>query len=163
MVRQSRPRKPGNAKASLVVDEQHSHFVLRARDEAQQRIFLSSHRLGPSSRPGVLIPLMEACRSGCVRAEVHFGRFDGITRLAQSQWVADAQTYGVTVAPTKLDGLHAKVLAWDGNSALITSLNWLSAHPTGSRVPREIGVWIELPGISDIAINALTASPSDRS
>jgi cardiolipin synthase len=156
MVRPSSPSTSAGAKASLVVDAQHAHFVLKARDEARERIFLSSHRLGPSSWPGILIPIIEACRLGTVRAEVHFGRFDRIKRLAQSQWVTDAAAAGVNVVPALLEGLHAKVLVWDDNSLLISSLNWLSAHPTEFRAAREIGVWIESPNISSTAITALT-------
>jgi hypothetical protein len=160
MIRPSSSSRNGAASAALVVDAQHSHFLLRARDEARKRIFLSSHRLGPASWPGVLVPIMEACRSGTLRAEVHYGRFDGITRVAESQWAAEARACDVNVVPTELDGLHAKVLAWDENAVLVSSLNWLSAHPTEFRAAREIGVWIEAPGVSSAVISALTTKPS---
>jgi cardiolipin synthase len=151
----------GNAKAAFIVDEQHDQYVLKARDEARERIFLTSHRLGPSARPGILVPLMEACRAGSVRAEVHFGRFDRIKNLSQAQWVAEASEAGVEVMQTGREGLHAKVLGWDDHALVISSLNWLSAHPAPFRAAREIGVWVEAPGITSEVISALIQTPKN--
>lgn len=37
--------------------------------------------------------------------------------------------------------LHAKILTWDDDNAVITSLNWLSASTTGDNYD-EIGVYL---------------------
>src|ERR1700723_4550491 len=149
---------PHQAKAALIVDQQHDQYVFKARDDARERIFLTSHRVGPFARPGILVPLMEACRAGSVHAEVHFGRFDRIKNISRAQWVAEA---GVEVMQTGREGLHAKVLGWDDHALLISSLNWLSAHPAPLRAARGVGVWGEAPGITSEVISALIQTPKN--
>ena len=60
----------------------------------------------------------------------------------------DAVQGGVTLAPIKSPRIYAKILAWDEDSVLITSLNWLSADPTELDSLKEIGVWIEAKGVA---------------
>jgi phosphatidylserine/phosphatidylglycerophosphate/cardiolipin synthase-like enzyme len=134
--------------ASLVVGPEHNRLILQARDEAEQRILVTSHRLGRSGRPGVLIPLIEACRDGTVEARARYGRLHRIPAAEQSQWASDAEAMGVNLTPMAHPRLHAKVLAWDNNAAVVTSLNWLSADPSEFTIAKELGVFIESPGIA---------------
>jgi cardiolipin synthase A/B len=147
LAEQSPPANP-NAKASLVISAEHNDYMLRARDEANRRILVTSHRLGRSGRPGVLIPLIEACKQGVVKADAHYGRLHRIREAEQSQWTADAAAVGVNLKPVAHPRLHAKLLAWDEDSLVVTSLNWLSADPIEFSIAKELGVSVEATGIA---------------
>src|SRR5258708_7880918 len=82
---------------------------------------------GDPGPPHGNVPVEGSTRGGALRAfRSHHAR------LALSQWVTD----GVNVVPTQLDGLHAKVLAWDENALLVSSLNWLGPSDGVSRGAR---------------------------
>ncbi|MES2024315.1 MAG: phospholipase D-like domain-containing protein [Pseudomonadota bacterium] len=133
-----------NARASVVIGgAQHESYVLRARDEAQERVFAASHRLGPVSVASVLTPLMQSAKTNKVQANVYYGRTTGAVWGSRQDVIVDeAATAGVSVELIKSPRLHAKVLAWDEDSVLITSLNWLSAA-SGDTSLKEIGIYIE--------------------
>ena len=152
------PEANSNATASLVVGADHNDLMLKARDDAKRRILVTSHRLGRSGRPGVLIPLIEACKDGIVRAEAHYGRLHRIPAVEQSQWTADAASVGVSLKPVAYPRLHAKILAWDDDSIVISSLNWLSADPSEFNIARELAVYIEARGIADTVFERFAVS-----
>jgi cardiolipin synthase len=152
------PPANSNAKASLVVSAEHNSFMLRARDEAKRRILVTSHRLGRSGRPGVLIPLIEVCKLGEVKAEARYGRLHRIYQAEQSQWTADAAAVGVNLKPVEHPRLHAKLLAWDDDSLVVSSLNWLSADPTEFNIAKELGIWIEAPGAARLVFDRFAAA-----
>jgi len=133
-----------NARASVVIGgAQHESFVLRARDEARESVFAASHRLGPVSVASVLTPLMESAKSNKVQANVYYGRTTGAVWGSRQDLIVDeAAIAGVSVELIETPRLHAKVLAWDDDAVLITSLNWLSAA-SGDASLKEIGVFIE--------------------
>ena len=133
-----------NARASVVVGgAQHESYVLRARDDARERIFAASHRLGPVSVASVLTPLMVSAKTNKVQAEVFYGRTTGAVWGSRQDLIVDqAAVGGVSVKLIESPRLHAKILAWDDSSVLITSLNWLSAA-SGDASLKEIGIYIE--------------------
>ena len=133
-----------NARASVVVGgAQHESYVLRARDDARDRIFVASHRLGPVSVASVLTPLMVSARENKVEADVFYGRTTGaVWGNRQDLIVDEAAVGGVSVKLIETPRLHAKILAWDNDSVFITSLNWLSAA-SGDASLKEIGIYIE--------------------
>ena len=144
-----------NATAALVVGPEHNDLILQARDEAKRRILVTSHRLGKSGRPGVLIPLIEACKDGAVEAQARYGRLHKIPAAEQSQWASDAAAMGISLKPVAHPRLHAKMLAWDDNAVVVTSLNWLSADPSEFTIAKELGVYIESPEIAKAMFECL--------
>ncbi|CAB3798030.1 phospholipase D-like domain-containing protein [Pararobbsia alpina] len=59
--------------------------------------------------------------------------------------------------------LHAKVLAWDDDTVVISSQNWLSADPADSKLRKEIGVFVQAQGIARDLINDFEASQLTKS
>ncbi|MDC5040451.1 hypothetical protein OHW26_17420, partial [Acinetobacter baumannii] len=55
--------------------------------------------------------------------------------------------------------IHAKILAWDDNDVLISSLNWLSASSLVDPL-REIGIYINDSNIVDKVITAINKTLS---
>lgn len=143
-----------NAKASIVIGSQHKHFVLQARDEAEERIFVASHRLGPTSDASVIIPIMTGAKTNNVRADVYYGRTTGAMFGEKKDAVVEKASHsGVSVELIETPRLHAKILAWDDNSILITSLNWLSASPSDLSAPKEIGIYIQGNAVAKAVID----------
>lgn len=143
-----------NALARLIVGPRHGDYILRARDEATSRVFLTSHRLGPIANPSVLVAIGALAEKGGKTAEVFFGRPTGAVKGREKlQAIGDAAVSGVALVPVSSPRLHAKILAWDDRSALVTSLNWLSGDPVDEVDIKELGVFIESDGVASAIID----------
>lgn len=148
----ARPRLAGaRTDACLVLGAQHGHFVREARDHAVKRIFVVSHRLGMAAKQAIIIPAMAAARDRRgIETQVFFGRPSGqMTGVVAAEMTLDAGKDGVQVRSVHEPRLHAKVLAWDDDSAVITSQNWLSADPGHNSALQEIGVFLQGNRIAD--------------
>jgi len=134
---------------SILSGAQHNHLVLRARDEACQSILLVSHRLGVAAGPGILAPLQSAAAATPQLAvEIYYCRKTAPVRKRDERRLTEAALdSGVSLTPVQSPRVHAKILIWDDNNAVITSLNWLSADQTQSSSLSEIGVHLRVEGI----------------
>lgn len=147
------------AKVTLVLGPQHARFVRMARDAATRRIFVTSHRLGAATRAAVIVPAIAAVRDKGLEVKAYYGTQSGTVNTSMAaQLTAEAGKAGVQVRPVVEPRLHAKILAWDDDNALITSQNWLSADPGESNLRREIGLLIQAPGIARQVIDDFEAS-----
>jgi phosphatidylserine/phosphatidylglycerophosphate/cardiolipin synthase-like enzyme len=148
-----------NARACVVTGgSQHEDYVLRARDEAQTTVFAASHRLGPISISSVLTPLMESSKTNKVQANVYYGRTTGAVWGSRQDVIVDeAAKAGVTVELIETPRLHAKILAWDDDSVLITSLNWLSAA-SGDESLKEIGIFLDAKGAAKVVTSSFQSA-----
>lgn len=137
------------ATAAIVVGAQHNSFVLRARDEAKDSIFVASHRFGPSFGNSILAPLIAAASQNEINASVYYNRLTGpIGGKAKSKLFNKAEDEGVSIQAVEHPRLHAKILGWDNDSVLITSLNWLSASPVDNNSAQEIGIYIHMKDVA---------------
>lgn len=153
------PSKNANANARVLIGAHHGKAVLEARDSAKNRIFVASHRLGPVSESAIIAPLKSAVSEGEVVGSVFFGRSTGAVKYkAQERIVADAASGGVAVEIVKSPRLHAKILAWDSDSVVISSLNWLSADPMSYVDPSEVGILLCSPGVADAVVGDFMAA-----
>lgn len=152
----SAPRRgQSNASASIVIGAMHNDEILRARDNSTSKIFVVSHRLGAVASPSVLVPLKAAIRNKGIDATVFYGRSQKpVTRSTEREMNDEASEKGIDINCIKRPRIHAKFVAWDEDDAVITSLNWLSADPSGLDNLNEIGVRIHAAGVA----TALTAS-----
>lgn len=144
-----------NAKVTLVLGPQHAHFARVARDNARHRIFVTSHKIGAAARPSVLVPALAAVRENGVEARMFYG-LEGPSEISNELFIAE--NVGLLPSPVLSPRLHAKVLAWDDDHALITSQNWLSADPGESNVRREIGLMVESAGVARKLIDHFDAA-----
>lgn len=153
LLRKQPPADSSNAVARLVVGPRHGDYILRARDETTSRVFLTSHRLGPTANPSVLVAIGALAEKGGKLAEMFFGRPTGAVKGREKcQAIGDAAVSGVALVPVSSPRLHAKILAWDDRSALVTSLNWLSGDPVDEVDIKELGVYIESDGVASAII-----------
>lgn len=136
-------------RAVVVSGAQHNQFMLRARDEARKQIYVMSHRLGASATPSVITPMSAAVANNGIQAHIFFSRTTyPVPQRAKGEIIESAASQGVKAEPIQMPRLHAKVLGWDNDCVVITSLNWLSADPMSSSDPKEVGIWIQAPGIA---------------
>jgi cardiolipin synthase A/B len=145
------PRGSGRtAPMRLLFAPDHAKLVLEARDRAQKRIFVLSHRLGIASKPVALLPIVAAVKSKDIDAAVFYGRTTGpFSGVDGADLIRELSKEGIALKPVYRPRLHAKVLGWDDDSLAISSLNWLSADPSDAAFYREIGVLVEAPRVAD--------------
>lgn len=144
-------RKPprNSIKVKLVLKNEHYDLVRKARDEAEVDIFVCSHRFSHIAQRPVITPLITSVSNSGVEAQIYYGctsagfSQDSVDALSKS--IGDAN---ISFEKVALPAVHAKILAWDSNNAVITSLNWLSASAHGNDYD-EIGIHLEGCGVAD--------------
>ncbi|WP_233828878.1 phospholipase D-like domain-containing protein [Paraburkholderia sp. ZP32-5] len=155
--RRQRPPSGSKAKVAIVLGPQHAQFGRLARDEAVSRIFVTSHKLGAAIRTAVIVPAITAVEEKNIDVKVYYGvgAADASTNAALTQ---SGARDGLNVQLIEEPRLHAKILAWDDDSVLITSQNWLSADPGDSKLRKEIGVYVRAQGVARDVIDNFEAS-----
>ena len=143
------PRPKGHCiKAALVLGADHVAYMRKARDCAERRIVVASHRLGGSAENSILTPARKAAAVHNVDVTLYYGRPSGpISGVDAAGMTLAARDDGIQIRRIHRPRLHAKFLVWDDDHALITSQNWLSADPPDSNPRGEIGVYLSARGI----------------
>lgn len=135
--------------AALVLGSQHGEFVRLARDESRRRITVASHRLSPSAETLFLMPARAAAQANAIDVTVYYGKVTGLDGGTTAVTISrTAQTDGMKVNQIQDPRMHAKFLAWDDDSVVVTSQNWLSADPPDSLPHSEIGIFLSGPGLA---------------
>jgi phosphatidylserine/phosphatidylglycerophosphate/cardiolipin synthase-like enzyme len=149
--RRPSPDNP-NATAQLVVGTQHQSCVRQARDRARRRLFVMSHRLSELVTPAILVPFARAQARAQRRltATALYGRLqDEVIASTVQRIEQQARADGVVLKRIRDPRIHAKVLAWDSDSIVVSSQNWLSADPMEVTLATELGIAVESRGIAD--------------
>lgn len=138
------PPKGMKVPAALVLGAHHGSFVRQARDNAQQRIFVASHRLSEVGNRAVIVPAIAAAQdSRGVSSRIYYNRTSGQMRPSEaSDLILTRANDKVILRAVHDPRLHAKILAWDDDSVVISSLNWLSADTSPNHSLEEIGIYI---------------------
>jgi cardiolipin synthase A/B len=146
----------------LMFASHHAKLALEARNRAERRIFVLSHRWGIAGRPVTLLPILGAVKAKNIEAKAYYGRTTGpLTGVDGAGIAREFTAQGVRIQPVHKPRLHAKVLGWDDDALAISSLNWLSADPPDAESCREIGVLIEAPRIADSFIRVFENARSE--
>lgn len=138
----------GRTYAQVVLGSTHADLVRRARDESQERIIVVSHRWGTAATPMVWAPARAAAKHAQVRVNAYYGTVSGPVDDRTPQDHAMQLSY-LPISIVQIPRLHAKLLAWDADSVVITSQNWLSSDPPDSAPRQEIGIFLNGPGIAE--------------
>ncbi|MGB3901327.1 MAG: hypothetical protein WA973_22525 [Mesorhizobium sp.] len=133
----------------LLYGSDHARLVLKARDDAERRIFALSHRIGITAESLTLLPALAAVKEKGIEASFFYGRTTGpLSGAAGADLVRTFAEAGVQVEPIHRPRIHAKVLGWDDDHLAISSLNWLSADPSESKPYSEVGILVNAPRIA---------------
>ena len=138
----------GDSFAELVSSSGHEDYVMQARDTAKDYIFVASDRLGGAAETQILVPTDSVAQSKPVEVTVSYNRRSGVAKEKEAL-PALKEKYQNTVNIIRKKGAHAKVLCWDSDNVVITSLNWLSKDANDPNWLGEIGVYLKSPGIAD--------------
>lgn len=132
-----------DVEAQLVFASEHSRFVRQARDEATKRIVITSHRFSQNAETLILRPTKAAIKANEVDVKLYYGKLDGEGNGATAAAIAEiAKGDGIKHEQIRDPNLHAKILAWDDDSVVVSSQNWLSADPSDNDMYSEIGVFL---------------------
>lgn len=146
----------------LIAQDQHHEFVRRARDEAKKKVFLCSHRMSNNQDRPILAPLktLASQDNSDIEINLYYGTVSGGLQNPEAIKIQSSLTdAGINIMwmnkrmTQNLPEFHAKILSWDNNDVIITSLNWLSAQGIGDDL-NEIGVYIHGSQIAEQVIEA---------
>ena len=147
------------AKVTFVTGAQHNAYVRRARDEASHRVVVTSHRLSAVGQTSVVVPTAVAADEKGADVSLYYGRLSGGMTAAMAEEIAQ-ETPGVLLRRVTDARLHAKVLAWDDDDVVVSSLNWLSSDPPDRDATGEIGAHIHMNGVGKAVVSRLLSGLS---
>jgi hypothetical protein len=155
-LRRSATSTGNNARMAVVVGDAHERVIRSASGAAKRRFFVGSNRLGSTARPGAIMQdELAASREG-VQATVLYTQSSGPLKNRHARALIDeAASYGVQLIRTRKVPLHGKVVTWDDDDVVVTSLNWASASANPDFPWGDIGIHIQAPGIATVAFNRL--------
>lgn len=142
---------------AIVFKNQHYSLIDKAKVNARKLILITSDKLSNISRK----PVFEAIKNNqnakktvffSEKSEIftHKDELELRKLLKQAEYKIDIQLHTPKTNPRKKN--HSKVLAWDKDDIVITSLNWLSsnASPNNAADPyHEIGIYIQADNIAE--------------
>ena len=142
------PSTPGSAKVQLLSQGAHETIIETARDTARRSIFVASNKAGNTIETQVLAPFSSAILQSSLDVSVYYQNERAGSALTPDVLDQLKLRYDRIHVET-VDRAHAKLLCWDSDHAVITSLNWLSKDASASNFVGECGVYIESPGLGD--------------
>lgn len=132
----------------IVSAPEHHLFSKLAADTALNEIFICSHRVNYAGDRPVIKPLLAAIGvNKNIKISVSYGRSSTNMKNGELQKLKDMLSReGMNVIKADDPQIHAKVLSWDRDNVIITSLNWLSASSKGDDY-NELGMYINSKNI----------------
>jgi hypothetical protein len=156
-LRRSAPGTGNVSKMAVIIGDAHDRIIRGASGTAKRRFFVGSNRLGSTARPGAIMQ-GELAASREVEATVLYTQSSGPLKNRHAQALADeAASHGVRLRRTGKVPLHGKVVTWDNDNVVVTSLNWASASANPDFPWADIGIHIQSSGIAAIALARLKA------
>lgn len=147
MVRSDQARRTGRrVMARLLLGDEHISMFEAARDHAQRRIVIASHRLGAAAENMALAPARAAAADRGVDALVYYSTpSDRVTAEIATAMRFKADGEGIRLRQVTDPRMHAKFMAWDDDDLVITSQNLLSGDPSVGL--SEVGVHLRGAGV----------------
>lgn len=143
-------------RVNLILKGEHYPILERAKNNANKKIFICSDKINPTLyRP--IWDCLKSKRDGCNVEAFYSNPSEGYTHTEISDLSGLARTQlNLTIkkhAPPHGRTNHSKVLCWDKNNILITSLNWFSSNASCINTIQdsyhEIGIFIEGENVTD--------------
>lgn len=144
------PPRGGPHKVALIAGAAHEDVVLRASQDAQQRLLIGCDRLGSTARPGALMQGESAAGRNVEVVILYTVPAGPLKKRHARALKEEAALNGVRLGQAKIR-LHGKLLAWDSDDLVVTSLNWTSGSVMPDAPWNDVGVHISMPNIGDIA------------
>jgi hypothetical protein len=147
-LRRSSPGTSASARMAIVAGESHDRIIRAASGEAKRLFFVGSNRLGSTARPGAIMQSQVAADRDGMEAIVLYTQNSGPLKNRHARALTEeAALQGVRLVRTKRVPLHGKVIIWDDDNVVVTSLNWASSSANPDFPWGDIGVHIDAPQI----------------
>lgn len=155
------PAVDGPARVRIVAGDDHGEMVRTAREQAERSILVGGDRFGMAAEARTIVPLIKAA-GRAVDTVICFSRPSGpVKRQDQRELTVQSAAAGVRLVQIPKRELHGKLLLWDDDHVVVTSLNWSSADTRRDAPQAEIGVYIQSPGLAaDVRRRMLDDWPS---
>lgn len=151
-----RTASPGGAAAiAVIAGEAHDAMNRTASGSARDLFFIGCHKLGSTARPGAIMQGEVAASAGA-EVTVLYTQPTGPLKNRHAQALREeAARNGVRLIKTADTPLHGKIVAWDKDDVIVTSLNWASAAADRDFPWADIGVHIRAKGVATETMNKL--------
>lgn len=145
--------------ARLLMGPEHLLMFEAARDNAERRIMIASHRLGAAAETVALLPTRAAVADRDLEAFVYYSTpSDKVSVAVATEMRFKADRDGIKLRQVTDPRMHAKFMLWDDDDLVITSQNLLSADPLAPL--SEIGVHLKGAAVGrDLADRTLLRFP----
>lgn len=147
------PSTSGLAKVRLLSQGDHETIIAQARDSARSSVFVASNKAGNTVETQVLAPFDSAAQHQPLHVSVYYQSERTDSALTPEVLDDLKRRYGRIHVET-VKNAHAKLLCWDSDHAVVTSLNWLSKDASAANFVGECGIYIECRGIADLLRNS---------
>jgi hypothetical protein len=138
----------GSAKIAVIVGDDHDRIIRTASGAADREFFIGSNRLGSTARPGAVMQGQVAAARKAQVTLLYTQTSGPLKNRHAKALTEEAAKNGVRLVKTRKIPLHGKVIAWDEDDIVVTSLNWASASADPDFPWGDIGVHIEAQGIA---------------
>ena len=150
LARAPSPLRLTTATTAIVLSQgSHQRMVGRARDTARQRIFVASNKAGNVIETQILAPLDSAARQSDPPEVCVYYQNERVGSALEPQVLEELKSRYERIGIQTVEHAHAKLLCWDSNHAVVTSLNWLSKDASFNNFVGECGVYLDSPGIAE--------------
>ena len=152
--RRPRDEHARSARLSVIYAADHEQLLRSAAHEATSRFVCCTNRMGANMVPALFTPAETAGRR-LPDVRVLFSRYTGPTKRKH---VAEhrKRLHGIVdVMPVKDPQLHCKLLLWDDDHIVISTLNWGSQSGRHDQPYDEIGICLEGSGLATILLGRL--------
>lgn len=148
------PSAGGPASMAVVAGEAHDEMNRVASGSARRLFFVGCHKLGSTARPGAIMPGEVAAGRPGVDVTLLYSRTAGpLKNRHVSVLREEAARNGVRLVNTTETQLHGKIIAWDDDDVVLTSLNWASGAADPDFPWADIGIHIHA---DDVAATTMT-------
>ena len=143
----AQPSELPKARFSVVYSADHEALLRRAAHDAKRRFICCTHMLGAPMVPALFTPAEVAGRR-LEDVRVLYSRQTGpIKRRHVSE--QRARLHGVVdVIGVREPQLHCKLLLWDDDNVVVSTMNWGSQSGRADDPLDEIGIHLEGPGLA---------------
>jgi hypothetical protein len=147
-------RTSGPHKLDIVLDREHLALVREARDCASTRVTSGCDLYGPAGETSVFVPMRASAKDGVAVDLWYHKQTTTLSDAHREEATAELEKNGIHL--TEYAGLHGKFLAWDSDTAVVTSFNWLATTPDPWKpIGAEVGIVIRGSGIVAIMMRRL--------
>lgn len=140
---------------AIIYKNQHYSLIDKAKVNARKIIFITSDKLSEVS----IKPIFDSIKNNMNAKKIvffsekseiftHEDELNLRKLLRKPEYKIDIQLHNPKINPRKKN--HSKVLVWDEDDIVISSLNWLSANASANNATdpyHEIGIYIQSSGI----------------